>query len=299
MVSDPANDEIVFVAEDRPRGREAQLVLAAVGIDSQLVYLDERWSISVAKIDAADSRRELDDYHRELESQASKPTSKIPVYDFAFWAAGGYAIVILLIGILDDRWQQALRESGRMLAGEVIGGEAWRVVTALTLHADLEHLASNLAFGVLFGVLAGRAFGGGVAWFGIVIGGALGNTLNALIQPAEHASIGASTAVFATLGMLVAHGLHWWNTPGESKLKRYRPLIGGVLLLALTGLGGERTDVAAHVTGFLSGLMVGVIACRIPDRWLAESRWQIRSGAAALAIVIACWLIALFADVRG
>ena len=77
----------------------------------------------------------------------------------------------------------------------------WRLTTALTLHADLGHIVANSVFGGLFGLLGRPHLGTGVAWFCIVLGGTLGNALNALARPDEFASIGASTATFAAVGL--------------------------------------------------------------------------------------------------
>ncbi len=86
--------------------------------------------------------------------------------------------------------------------------EWWRVVTALTLHADVGHLLSNLAFGAVFGFLASRALGGRrrVGQYSC-FGAMMGNGLDAMVMPTEQRSLGASTAVFAALGILSAlHG---------------------------------------------------------------------------------------------
>jgi membrane associated rhomboid family serine protease len=182
-----------------------------------------------------------------------------------------------------------------MQAGEVVTGQWWRAVTALTLHADAGHVLANLVFGAVFGLLAGRALGGGVAWLVIVAAGVLGNLANAWVRPPEHVSIGASTAVFASLGMLVAHALYHWRDERGTGLRRWRPLVGGLLLLAYTGVGGPRTDVVAHVTGFLAGLLIGWAGCRLPPRVLASGRVQAAAGLAALVIVVVAWAAALIA----
>lgn len=123
---------------------------------------------------------------------------------------------------------------------------------------------------------------------------ALGNYINAWVQPATHSSIGASTAVFAALGVLVSHSLHHWGDDDRHKrLKRWSPLIGGVVLLGLTGVGGERTDVAAHVTGFVAGMLMGWVGCRLPDRWLASTVVQQLAGVTAVVIVTTAWVVAV------
>ena len=90
-------------------------------------------------------------------------------------------------------------------------GEWWRAVTALTLHLDQAHLLGNLLFGVAIGFLAGRAFGPGIAWASILAAAAVANYADMLISPSTHRAVGASTAVFAALGLLVGfawrHGL--------------------------------------------------------------------------------------------
>jgi rhomboid protease GluP len=81
-----------------------------------------------------------------------------------------------------------------------------------------------------------------------------------------------------------------------NRLVRWSPLIGGILLLAFTGIGGERTDVAAHVTGFGSGLLFGWIGCRLPASWLAKRSVQQSAGWIAIAVIAYAWFLALRKD---
>jgi membrane associated rhomboid family serine protease len=168
-------------------------------------------------------------------------------------------------------------------------------VTALTLHLDAGHITANLVFGAVFGFLAGQALGGGVAWLAIVVAGGLGNFINAFVQAPTHSSIGASTAVFAALGVIVSHALHHWRAVREKPLRRWSPLIGGVLLLAYTGSGGERTDIVAHLTGFMAGLVIGWAGSRLPRRWLANIIVQKWAGVATIALIVAAWTAGLVA----
>ena len=50
-----------------------------------------------------------------------------------------------------------------------------------------------------------REIGGGFAWLLILAGGAVGNLMNVIVQQPEHTAIGASTSVFAALGLLAAY----------------------------------------------------------------------------------------------
>ena len=67
-----------------------------------------------------------------------------------------YALVLILMhpGGQEGLFGVNLWNAGRMDALAMLGGEVWRTVTALTLHADMAHLAGNMAFGAAFGAAA-------------------------------------------------------------------------------------------------------------------------------------------------
>jgi rhomboid protease GluP len=72
-------------------------------------------------------------------------------------------------------------------------------------------------------------------------------------------------------------------------------VIAAVALLAYTGAGGERTDIGAHIWGFVAGLGAGLLAARIPRPVLAQGGVQWLAGLAALAAVALAWALALHA----
>jgi membrane associated rhomboid family serine protease len=121
----------------------------------------------------------------------------------------------------------------------------------------------------------------------------LGNGLDAMVMPTEQRSLGASTAVFAALGILSAYA---WALETGAQLrwaKRLGPLIAGVMLLGFLGAGGERTDVTAHVTGFLSGCLLGAALGKIPERRFDSGALQFASGAFTIATIALAWLLAM------
>jgi membrane associated rhomboid family serine protease len=184
--------------------------------------------------------------------------------------------------------------AGRLEAGAVLAGEWWRVVTALTLHIELDHLGGNLAFGGFFGYFVGRYLGAGVGWLTVLAAAAAANGLNAWVESPAHRSIGASTAVFAALGMLVAYT---WrrgflrHTPWRARIA---PIVAGLGLLAFTGTAGENTDLGAHLFGFIAGFGAGLVLARFADpKWLKRAGVQRAAGALAALIVLAAWTIGL------
>lgn len=182
--------------------------------------------------------------------------------------------------------------SGNADAGEIQGGQWWRTVTALTLHADGLHLLGNLTIGGLFIVLLCRALGSGLAWSLLLASGALGNLLNAWVQSPLHRSVGASTTVFGAVGLLAAINLRH----DRQRLRRrwYLPLAAALALLALLGSEGENTDLGAHLFGFAVGIALGLLTGYRLGRNGRPGPWlNVLLALASLGIVGGAWWAAL------
>jgi rhomboid protease GluP len=131
-----------------------------------------------------------------------------------------------------------------------------------------------------------------VAWFAIVVAGAIGNLLNTLLLAPDHRSIGASTAVFAALGIVAGYVWRARLMSQERWVYRNGPIVGGLALLMYTGTGDENTDIGAHLFGFLCGFGGGMLLTLARDSIL-EDRWQWLSAAAAILLIIGAWAVAL------
>ncbi len=289
---------VVYETSAQRRSAEASLVLSALEIEHRLTRPDSRWQLSVPARDAAQARAELAAYDSE---RSAPPVGSQPIEELSTGWSGlvAYGGVLLLVTMLAR--QEALGldwlGAGRLDAGRVVAGEWWRAVTALTLHTDFSHLASNIVFGSFFGLYVGRYLGAGVGWAAILLGGMIGNAVNAWIQPASHLAIGASTSVFAALGLLSA--FTWRrgflrNTPWKVRIA---PVTAAICLLAFTGTGAgtgsDNVDVMAHLTGFLAGFGLGV--------WLASSQLprgekaQQTIAIVAAGLIVAAWVSAFSA----
>jgi len=286
---------VVYETADPRRSSEAALVLTALEIDHDLTRFEGRWQLSVAAVHAARAGEELAAYDRERKAP---PVGVRPIVELSTGWNGvfAYAALLLFVAILarQEVFGTDWLTAGRLDAGRVTGGEWWRAVTALTLHADFGHLASNIAFGGFFGLYVGRYLGSGAGWAAILAGGVIGNIVNAWIQPASHLSIGASTSVFAALGLLSAYT---WrrgflkNTPWKVRIA---PVTAAICLLAFTGTGAgtgsDNVDVMAHLTGFVSGFGLGI--------WLAASslpegeRVQRVIAIAVAVFIVSAWIAA-------
>jgi len=295
MEFDSPDVAIVLRSRDRQECADARLVLMSMQIPAESVFQAGWWALLVAADDAPAAVEELAAYRVENQRKPKARPVRVPVLSGGVTGMFIYVFVLVLVAILANRWTFGLdwKSAGAMRAGPLLDGEWWRAVTALTLHSDAGHLTANLVFGIVFGLLASSALGGGVAWCGILLAGALGNALNAVVQSPTHASIGASTAVFAALGIIVSHALRYWSALGGGWLRRWSPMVGGIVLLAYTGTGGERTDVVAHLTGFIAGLLLGWAGSRMPTRYLDRPDVQATAAATGLLLLASSWGVGL------
>ncbi len=278
-----------------PRSRDAEaaaLVLASMGIGSRLHRGPGAVALSVAAEDALRAGYELAEFERE---NLRRPEPSLPPIWEGADAAFAYCTLLIVIYVAAGRslfgldWDAA----GYAQSGLMLGGEWWRALTALTLHANIEHLASNIFAGGVLGLVLAQRVGPGLAWLSTLLMAGLGNVLNALVTPPEHTSIGASTAVFAALGLLAT--LVWRRGPSRwaRGLRAWLPLAAGVMLLAFLGFGGERTDFGAHIAGFLAGICGGA-ALHVAGRHIPQGRRaQHVYGLAALLLMGVAWFVAL------
>jgi len=286
---------VVFESRNRQSCADRALVLTSIQIPHQLIDDGGSCAIVVPALYSAQASSELQLYDEENPPVISKPVQRIEYQD-AVPGLVGYVLVICMVAgmagysFFQSNWFVAGRVDGELIRN----GEVWRLFTALTLHSGVKHLLSNIIFGVFFGLFAGRLLGSGVAWLAIVLAAASGNALNTLLLDPAHRAIGASTAVFAALGIIAGYV---WSGQLMSQSQnrwsnRYGPIVGGLALLMYTGTGGENTDIGAHFFGFACGFGAGLILTRlgtIPK----DPRAQLKAGAIAFGLIFGSWIIAL------
>jgi len=294
MEADPESPEIVFRARRRGPCGDVALVLEAVGLRPVVHEMGNDCVVLVGPADAARARREIEAWRAENRRRPPEPAPRQPVAGGRRGVAGYVAVmVVVALAVTNFAFGQDWLAAGRIDGAAMRAGEWWRAVTALTLHADLAHIAANLLFGGVFGGFAGRYLGSGVAWLLILLAGIGGNLVNVWIMGPDHRAIGASTAVFAALGLLGSLG--WTGRRGSLRgwLYRLAPVIAAVAVLAYTGAGGERTDIGAHIWGFVAGLCAGLLAARVPREILGRAGVQAVAGIAVAALLAVAWALAL------
>jgi rhomboid protease GluP len=288
---DPPSLGVVFRGS-RAACLEFALVLEAKAIEHELAESEGTWTLSVAPPLLYRAYDELDRYAHERAHPRLMPT---PFEPFAGAALGGigYALILLFTaycagaGLFGADWLSL----GALDAGAA--RQWWRAITALTLHLDQAHLLGNLLFGISAGVAAGRLLGPGLAWASILGAAALANYGEILVAPPTHRAVGASTAVFAALGLLA--GLAWRQrlTLREGRWYRWAPPIAGVCLLTFLGAGTEHVDVLGHGLGFIAGTTLGWLYAKAGIPRSRSKRLQVIAAAGAALLVCVAWVLAL------
>jgi membrane associated rhomboid family serine protease len=299
-------------ASTREAAAELALVLEAVGVSSGTARSGAEHIVIVRLEDVVRARTELAKYLSENRGWPKQPAVPPPI-SRGFEAA---ALFVVLLGLA--YWTQAQEAfgldwwaAGCADASLIRNGAWWRSLTALTLHADVLHLAGNALFGALFGVMLSQSVGSGTAWLAFVVTGAIGNWANAWVQAPSHTSIGASTAVFGMLGVQVAHDWMRRKQLHYSRWRRWAPLVIGVALLAWLGGGAERVDpsdlskklidldvpihridVGAHVSGFAAGLGLGTLLGRGKSVFASGRAAQASIAVLAVVAMALAWVVA-------
>lgn len=268
------------------------LVLTSLAIPHQTQPSLRGISIWVAAPHAPFARRQLARYEAEaLEAMVEPaPDTTLPVIWSSLLVAGGLVLLYSLISLEAD--QRRFFEAYGAMAQKILSGEWYRCVTALLLHTTPAHLLGNAAALMLFGPFICQRFGQGWGWALVLGSGMAGNLITAWVRGGPHMgphlSVGASTAVFGALGILVAINIRRRRQLLRSARWRvWAPLAGGLGFLAFMG-SAPGSDLLAHLFGFFGGLGIGAVANQV--RPGPVSYWyQTMAAAGALSLLAWAW----------
>lgn len=243
-------------------GFEHSVVVLAMGWPCWLVSEPEGHRLWVEPGAAAAVQMQLARYDRESIGWPPPPVGVTEsarangLFDALLWAAT--VLAVFRYGARFDLAGRGLLEAEAVLTR----GEWWRVATALFLHADAEHVVSNVLPGLLVVTAVITSLGRLRGWL-LLAGAALAANLALVLLSAAHPyrSLGASTGIFAGLGLLVGAALRraWRSAHPHRWRSLFVPAAAGLTVLGLYGAGGVRVDVLAHVVGFSTGLVVGFL----------------------------------------
>lgn len=280
------------------KAQEWAFVLHAEGLEALVRPLHRGgWGVLVDEAAHGRALATLRAYEAENSDFPPRQRRDKPLYAPSWWALCAFAVLCAFFIVTGPSvGRSAYFRFGTADAALLLHGAPWRAVTALTLHADAQHVLGNAISGTLFLSAVHRRLGPGLGTLTVLGAGAAGNVLNALWYGEGHRSIGASTAVFAAVGVLVV--VQALLNRGESRGWRgwfatLGPLAGGLVLLGMLG-ANPNTDVRAHGFGFLAGLALGLpaaLVARFRGRPIGRIG-QAAFGLVSLATVLGAWALA-------
>lgn len=174
-------------------------------------------------------------------------------------AAAGLALIMLLVQLLPQAWQDQLRYERAAVAA----GQVWRLATANLVHLGWSHFALNLAG---LGLIAWIFGPDRSAWrwaLALLLSGLATSLGVYLFSPEIHWMVGLSGAlhglfVCGAVGWLAAGDrFGWLLLAGVTAKLAFEQLVGEVPLTAAIVGGSVVTD--AHLWGAAGGLLAGVL----------------------------------------
>lgn len=305
--SPPPGDETSLAPGGERQTLEWLLLLEALDLPHRLLRGPDAnaWRILVPNGCAEEAGRQIRLYERENAGWPPPPRPlPAPVQRTgwsAVWVAGLLVALYWWCGPYDRAVPLLVRAACD--AERVQAGEWWRLLTSLGVHADVTHLAANVATTVAFGAAAATALGGGLAWSLALTCGALANLTSVWVGDGPRICFGASTAVFALLGLLAGRRLvqdlrarypqrpprqpSLWTHPLLA-LRAGQALGAGLCILVLLGTA-PASDLEGHFYGFMYGTLGGAGTAFLPTRRPLPDLVQRLLEMAALALFMAAW----------
>ena len=188
-------------------------------------------------------------------------------------------------------------------------GEWWRMVTSIFLHFGIVHLGMNMFFLFIIGRFAERLFGH-VGFTALYLLAGIGGNLASLYWQPVTIGAGASGAIFGIYGGVLGFVLLQPRLmPRHRMISIGRMAVGFVAYQLLYGFvsnlnqsGGTRIDLAAHIGGAVSGLLVGGALARARVQSSSERQHRMTAAIVAASLALAAliaWRLPAYDDFRG
>jgi len=166
-------------------------------------------------------------------------------------------------------------------------GQWWRIGAAMFIHFGIIHISLNCFALWDVGQMVERMYGP-LRLLGIyIIAGLFGNILSLDIQGNSAVSGGASGAIFGLYGALL---IFLWRERDYLNPREFKWLFGGVVIFSILtiGLGFiiPGIDNAAHIGGFVAGLIGGVVFAKPINARTMPMRFSIGAFASVFMVSV-------------
>jgi rhomboid protease GluP len=167
------------------------------------------------------------------------------------WARGGSNNTEVLVAV------------GAIVPWTMQQSEYWRLLTAMFIHIGILHLFLNVWALYQLGSVFEVMFGSGRFLLTYFVSGLIASLASAVLPPAA-VSAGASGAIFGILGALIfsiRRSPVWRHQPWTKGFTQQ--LIGWAVINVIIGFTFPGIDNAAHIGGFIAGLLLGLIPHKV------------------------------------
>jgi membrane associated rhomboid family serine protease len=291
-----SSESLILQVSDPRHLNTYSLVLSAADITHRIEYISaDIINIYVSSRQKEKALYELAAYDSENQNwpPSFAPDTFVPT--FRAMSAVVIGCLIFIYGLTGD-WhhksfwfQRGAGDSAAILNNL----ELYRLITPLTLHADLVHLMGNCFLGGILLHFFLHLTGNGIGLFAMLITAAAANLINVMVHGSGHLFVGFSTAIFSVIGMLctMSFAMH----TKRMTLHFFMPLMSGLALLAFLGSSGERTDLGAHLFGLLCGLVSGnFVRLKIFATLRSSFLAQTLLGTFTFSLFYVSWFFALY-----
>ncbi|MGM0453337.1 MAG: rhomboid family intramembrane serine protease [Thermodesulfobacteriota bacterium] len=272
------------------------LVLQSAGITYRVKKGPNGWNVRVDERQYLLARRTMAAYFRENRQAAGQVAEPSDEAFYRHEYAGVWVALVLaavFFFVEQTGHARAIWSDFGAAADRIVDGEIFRTVTALFLHSDGGHLVGNMAGMAVFGTAVCQVAGWGVGGGLILLAGSAGNLINAIMYESHHLSIGASTAVFAAIGILSGYQFVRRHKTGRRRSAALLPIACGLALLGFLGSGGPHVDLGAHLFGFATGIAAGIGYAGLVRPPVSGSI-QSLCLAAALGVILISWAMGYY-----
>ncbi len=215
---------------------------------------------------------QISSYNRPLPPPAIPQGRVWLTYLLLAGLAAGYSLELSLEGGLNalslahDLLPATLYQAGGLYRPAIMGGEYWRLLSVMFIHANLIHLLLNAVLLLVLGWRLELYLGAGQVGLIYFMSGLSASIFSFCFSLNNRdLSVGASGAIFGLAGALAGFSLRNWGM-----LYRQFWLLAAALLINLTLLGAmvKGVDNWAHLGGILAGLWLSLLS---PSRSTASA----------------------------
>jgi rhomboid protease GluP len=172
-------------------------------------------------------------------------------------------VLQLLAGALRD--PQVLVSMGAIMKGVIQRGDYWRLVAAMFLHGGFMHLVLNMWALWQIGGIFESLFGSGRFLVTYFAAGIFASLVSSILIPPWTPGVGASGAIFGIIGALIValrRSPRWSRKEWSGALAKQLAMWAGINIVI--GFTMPGIDNAAHIGGFVAGLLLGLVPHHVP-----------------------------------